>query len=275
MRSHQINIWNAEADYLADKGRLGNEGWSDSPVLPSTENVPKIDMPSPCLRAHCISEAQRVNRALHAFATLCLPLIPKTYLAGRVAKNHDEILNKIGREQGDVSEKIQAIIKINTAKDLLLDPVAQQKEGLRLLGNKELTAPVIYEIKDCPIDIEAMTRFAASTEADIIPYNKHGESYRLSYRELIMKYIDGIKTVTRGKKIRGSVHLIYRHKGIGAELTAMGFLTGARVYADTPSTDPFSSLPKKVRYIALAKYGVDLDDDASHTRAAVDLTHIW
>ena len=55
---------------------------------------------------------------------------------------------------------------------------------------------------------------------------------------------------------------------------AAGFLSGARVYADESATDPFHALPKKLRNIALAKYGIDFDDDASHLRAAVDLTHV-
>ena len=54
-------------------------------------------------------------------------------------------------------------------------------------------------------------------------------------------------------------------------MVAAGIISRARVYAGRQ--DPFY-LPKRLRYLALAKYGKDLDDDASHSRAAVMLTPV-
>ena len=48
---------------------------------------------------------------------------------------------------------------------------------------------------------------------------------------------------------------------------------GARVYSDDHNTDPFTALPKPLRHLALAKFGFDFDDVASHPRAAVGLTN--
>ena len=81
-------------------------------------------------------------------------------------------------------------------------------------------------------------------------------------------------TYTHKGKRKGRVNIKYRHRGIGAELVAAGILGGARVYADDYNTDPFTALPKPLRKIALAKFGVDFDDEASHPRAAVDLTEV-
>ena len=54
-------------------------------------------------------------------------------------------------------------------------------------------------------------------------------------------------------------------------MVAAGIISKARVYAGR--RDPFC-LPKRLRYLALARYGKDLDDDASHSRAAVMLTQV-
>ena len=274
VRSHQLNSWNAEADSLANKGGAGLQGWSDSPEI-TKNNTPRIREIAFQLRAHNITEVMRVNRAMHVFGTLRLPLIPKTYPPGRVAKNHEEIMDRINRENAPTTEKVAAIIKVNEARDILIDPASQQKEGARLMANKELTNPIIFTIHDCPIDRAALSLFARSTEADEIPSNKHGEPYRASYRKLIKDFLKNVRDhKVRGGSIRGAVTLTYRHKGIGAELVAAGIISGARVYVDEVEGDPFSALPKKLRHIALAKYGVDFDDDSSHPRAAVDLTHI-
>ena len=195
---------------------------------------------APLIRAHNTTEIQRVNRALHAFGTLRLPLIPKHYPPGRVAKLHEEIMAHINLEKAPTREKIAAIIKLNNARDLLINQASQQKEGSRLMADKELTHPVIFKIEDCPIDKESLRLFAQSTEADEIPKNKHGVPYRAPYRTLIEDYLQEVRL----HKTRGSVTLTYRHKGIGAELVAAGIITGARVYADELKKDPFSILPK-------------------------------
>ena len=273
VRSHQLNVWNAEADTLANKGAAGLSGWSDSTEAPK-DNIPAIIPRRQRPRAHTVSEISRVNRALHVFGVLRIPLIPKVFAPGRIAKQHEEIMNRINQEHATVEDKVKAIIRVNHARDVLLDPTSQRKEGTRLLANESLTRPVVYSIKDCPIDIKALKAFAQTSDADETPTNKHGTAYRASYRTLIHDYLQQVREISNGKGTRGSVSLSYRHTGIGAELVAAGILLGARVYADESSKDPFTALPKKLRHIALAKYGFDFDDDASHPRAAVDLTNI-
>ena len=225
-------------------------------------------------RAHQISETPRIMRAAHAFGVLRLPLVPRRYLPGRVERQYENIRDRVLGEVAPEVSRRDAMAKLRSARDLLVDGDLQEREGSRLLASKNLTAPVIHHIRDCPIDIAALRRFAQTAEADKVPSNKHGASYGLSYRDMINNYLTHVRVVREGKGQRGSVSLTYRHRGIGAELVAAGVLVGARVYADESSADPFVALPKRLRHIALAKYGFDFDDEASHPRAAVRLTRV-
>ena len=155
VRSHQLNKWNAEADTLANKGAAGLHGWSDATETPKN-NIPAILPRNQRARAYNVLETTRVNRALHVFGVLRIPLIPKVFAPGRIAKQHEEIMELINREHAPVKDKVKAIIKVNHARDILIDPITQSKEGSRLLADKALTHPVIYTIKDCPIDIKAL-----------------------------------------------------------------------------------------------------------------------
>ena len=66
----------------------------------------------------------------------------------------------------------------------------------------------------------------------------------------------------------GGLTITYRHRGLGAALVAAGYSSGCRVYAD--GVDPFN-MPKLVRHAAFANLDFDVDDEASHPRAAAHL----
>ena len=115
-----------------------------------------------------------------------------------------------------------------------------------------------------PIDVQALEEFSKTPAADEILNNQ-----TLSYRALIHNYLTLVTIYGTGKNRRGHVLLYYRNAAVGAAMVATGIISRARVYAGRQ--DPFY-LPKRIRFIALARYGKDMDDDASHTRAAIMLT---
>lgn len=274
VRSHQVNIWNAEADKLANMGGAGLEGNNKSEEPPSKDIIPKIREIPYQTRAYEKTEAHRVLDAIHAFGTLELPLIKRLHPPGLVERRYEESLERIQREINPIEIKTMAIDKLTFAKNLLIYPLSQISEGSRLLADVNLTTPVIYKIHDCPIDTEALKCFACTKEAEVTPKNRNGNPNNSSYRDIIADYLKHVQIVPQGKTSRGKVSITYRHRGVGAELVAAGILAGARVYPDDSKSDPFTALPRVLRHIALGRYGYDFDDDSSHPRAAITLSNV-
>ena len=66
----------------------------------------------------------------------------------------------------------------------------------------------------------------------------------------------------------GYVVITYTLSRKGAQLAAAGMIPESREYSK--STDPFA-LPRRLRYLALHKFGLDFDDASSFPRAALHL----
>ena len=77
-----------------------------------------------------------------------------------------------------------------------------------------------------------------------------------------------LKRVTPGDNGVGSVTIRYKHAKLGAALVDAGMMVASREYArpEDWASDPFC-LPRKLRYMATARFGFDFDDMAAHPHA--------
>ena len=113
----------------------------------------------------------------------------------------------------------------------------------------------------CPIDILALEEFALTRAAEEVPRDKHGQAvYGGSYRDIIARYLSRVQRGEGG----GYVRVDYRHTKLGAGLKDAGLVSESREYAMRADRllDPFA-LPKRLRTLALARYGFDFDDAGS------------
>ena len=72
-------------------------------------------------------------------------------------------------------------------------------------------------------------------------------------------------TITDQASGEGTLDINYRFSAVGDQLAAAGYVVSSREYAE--GTDPFK-MGRRVRALALGKFGIDLDDSASFPRAA-------
>ena len=109
VRGHVISKWNAEADTLADKGRIGKAGMSTSKYdCISPSSIISDYRPGPM--ASAIGETERIQRALHAFGQLHVPLpTQRLYLPGEIQEAHENCFRRIQRQQTSVKNKNIAI----------------------------------------------------------------------------------------------------------------------------------------------------------------------
>ena len=270
VRGHGLSKWNGVADDLAARGARGLSGLSKKLDLPK-DLRPKIVHSPMHISATHVWEAFRINRTLHLLGTLCLPLLKhRTYLPGEIERAYENCTLRLLAQSHLHTERegARARLRLQNARDLLQIPSLQLGYLNMLRSDQNKTAPIVHRVHDCPIDTQALEAFATTIEADATP--KGNTRYNGTYRHIIREYLQKIPTKGEEKTRRGSVHLTYRHTGVGAELVAAGIISGARVYADQ-DTDPFL-LPKTLRHLALNRYGIDFDDEASHPRAAIHLT---
>ena len=117
----------------------------------------------------------------------------------------------------------------------------------------------------CPIDAQALHEYVvgAGPEADEVPRHKDGRSYGATLRDLARALATRART--------GSVDIRYHHSRLGAQLYLAGLVDGSREYAvkEDRGLDPFATMPKALRAIAMRKSGADFDDNASFARCGL------
>jgi hypothetical protein len=121
----------------------------------------------------------------------------------------------------------------------------------------------------CPIDAAALRALAASPEGTETPVDKHGNAYGGTNAQIIDRFLQccGIT------QDAGVVTLRYHHSALGAALVDAGLVNASREYvmgADK-SKDPFTVLSKRLRQIALGRFGYDLDLSAAHPHAKLSM----
>ena len=136
------------------------------------------------------------------------------------------------------------------------------------------TGPPVTRSTRCPIDIGALKEYAASNAGDIIiiANKKHQQQFhKKSVRSIITEFLSHV-TPKHDYDNTGFIDIYYTHGRRTAALVATGWLTGGREYAK--GADPFK-LPRRMRNLALRRFGHDFDDSASYPRAALHAIPIF
>ena len=135
------------------------------------------------------------------------------------------------------------------------------------------TGPPITRSTRCPIDIGALKEYAASNAGAkiIITNKKHQQHFnKKTIRYVITEFLDNV-TPEDDDNNTGYIDIHYSHGRRTAALVATGWFTGGREYAK--NADPFK-LPRRLRNLALRRFGHDFDDSASYPRAALFVIQI-
>ena len=111
--------------------------------------------------------------------------------------------------------------------------------------------PVITRVR-CPIDVAGLRALRA----------KSTNTQHIADVDTLLGATTIVADVTPAT---GYIDLVYRFRGAGVILVDAGVISGTRFSAD--GVDPFN-MNKAVRATALRRFGIDLDDDGSHPRAA-------
>ena len=126
--------------------------------------------------------------------------------------------------------------------------------------------PVTHRVS-CPVDLAALRAFLLTPAAAERPKDDFGRP-RLDQPSLGEQAQSLIDAATRVRDGEGVIEIEYREAAKGAAMRAAGHIQGSRVYATGP--DPFAC-SRRVRAAALARFGLDFDDEASYPRAGAHL----
>ena len=122
----------------------------------------------------------------------------------------------------------------------------------------------------CPIDVKAIRDFIASPES-LEPYeNSSGKAMVGTYREHAnKKFLNAIEPKPTNQDDDVWVTIKWRYSNLGERLVAAGIADGSRGYAI--GFDPFKSWGRKMRYLALSRFGLDFDDSAAYPTASLHI----
>jgi len=178
-----------------------------------------------------------------------------------VGSYHTAALGRLNAARADHARVSEAERRITEAATRLTDE-REQTAALRRFHASEQAETSVHT---CPIDVAALRAFALTAAADERPVDKHGKPYDGTYRQLVTWFL---AKVERADAPIGHVTIRYRHSRLGAALVDAGIVVASRQYArpEDWGKDPFT-LPKKLRGIALARFGFDFDDRAAHPHA--------
>ena len=204
-------------------------------------------------------------RARHEFGVLMLDVEPALISASRVHEAYDACLYALDPHR-DHPQFHLAIGTVWRACTLLMDEDLQALlrtewccDGTSRTPSK---ARPITRTLTCPIDVHALTAFAASPDGLRRPINKKGEPYGGNYAFIIHRLLGHVAPPDHHGV--GLLSISYWHSALGATLINAGLFVASREYAI--GTAPIK-WPKRVRALALARFGAESDDSKCHPRA--------
>ena len=220
-------------------------------------------------RCDQIDEADRVLRAGSDFGVLCAPARPMG--TAEVGAFFESAVRRLNAAEGAATgaARVRVRVRVREAEGRLerararLCDKATQEEALRAYRKGEQPTTSVLA---CPIDDAALSAFAATDEAEEVPLNKHGHLvHGGSYRSIVHEFLRKVERRGGGEAY---VRVRYCHSRLGAALKDAGLVAESREYAESRDrrADPFA-LPKRLRALATATFGYDLDDVASHPTA--------
>ena len=146
------------------------------------------------------------------------------------------------------------------AHRLLRDRQRREDEWLKIIRRER---PVTCTLR-CPVDREALEAFANSEEGAAVVLHADGTSYERTGAVLANDFLSHV--ITAGGT--SFIDIDYRFSPRGQAAVDAGFVAHSREYA--VGADPFK-LPKRLRGLALARYGLDFDDAAAFPHAGASL----
>ena len=217
-----------------------------------------------------VSHTDRVLRARHEFGVLAIAIGERIPSDARVARMAFEVQSRLQREHSTPASSV--------AEEAKRDKARQRVQGaVRLLQDRDSRADLwstwvrrgrpVVRILRCPIDVPRLRAYVASDDslAMFAPKQWKGQAagVRRTGRSIVAEFLDQVVT-PNGEDADGYIDISYRHSRAGMQLVDAGFVTESREYAI--GADPFK-LRKKLRAMALGRFGLDMDDSASFPRA--------
>ena len=215
-----------------------------------------------------ISHAARVLRAAHAFGILGMAVTPTFPSSDRVEVAYRRVraavANQVVTEASQVSISL-ALARVDDAWYKLRSTPVRRRTWLRI---RSAPRPETRTLP-CPIDVGRLQAYVVSDESLEVFSSQMGAgaATQRTGRELVTTFLQHV-TLDSSDPSMGSISIVYRHSEAAEQMIAAGFIVASREYA--VGADPFR-LKRKLRALALARFGFDFDDSASFPRAALAL----
>ena len=230
------------------------------PPLQPRGSFRRLPQFSPSVRT---SEVDRILRARHEFGVLFLEVTPTAIGPTSIHAAYDACLFALDSCRRHPRFHV-AIATAWSSFTTLLDMEMQAKTRAAWRADVATTPSrlrPVTKVLTCPIDVRALTAFAASDGGLRHPINKKGERYGGSYRFLISRLIRHVSTADHHGV--GLLTIQYRHSELGAVMMDCGVIVASREYAIGAAPIKW---PKRIRALALARFGAESDDSKCHPR---------
>ena len=231
--------------------------------------LPPLVLPPTRMSPLEVDVTVRVLRASHAFGVLGLPVLTADRGSipsdRQVEEAYEDVLwaLEVRRDRVDDMQWQRAHKRIVEAWWELRRMPSRRQRWMRLHDSGR---PITTSLR-CPVDVASLEGWATSAEGQQMVLFSDGSPSGKTGAQWVRSLLTSVVTtgVLAGD---GYIDIEYQHSTTGADLHAAGFVTSSREYAI--GMDPFK-LPKAVRQIALARFGMDFDDSASYPRAGAAL----
>ena len=235
---------------------------------------PNTRMPTRVTLAMRVTHRERVLRAHHLFGTLAVGITGKIPSNSLIEQRAYDVQSALEAEEaalqraGHLSPMLQAGFReaqrrVTEAGQTLRSRPARLRKWKELFRERR---PVTRKLR-CPIDVEKLEAYVASNESLELLQPRKGTAAAQTGRAIVQQFLQHVNREPNDQST-GWMELSYRHSEAGAQLVAAGFVVDSREYANGP--DPFK-LRKKLRAMALGRFGLDLDDSASFPRAVCEM----
>ena len=211
-----------------------------------------------------VNECERIIRSSDELGILNLDLnVSLTDL--QVKQAWKEALDLVSTD--DSATEIRKVIareKLRTAAQTIGKSSARNKI-IRKLSN---APPIVTHETWCPIDLKALRDFIASPESLELYSNSDGTARNGTYREAATNMINAISTPPPSVQEDVTwVKIKWKYSRLAERLIASGHVQSSREYAI--GFDPFKGWGRKLRHLALRRFGFDFDDAAAYSNASL------
>jgi ribonuclease HI len=219
-------------------------------------------------------ECDQITRVLRADTDLgCLSLLPQQGISDTQTKNaystiHTSILaTQHNHTQANTTRALEKLYLAKTRTDTI-----NKRNTLAAHDDDPQNLPTIIT-SDCPIDVATLRAYINSPIADKLYVDSEGIQTRITNGAKTQDFLDAleehIERTIRPDEDTIWIRVEYRYARMGQHLKNAGYITKSRLYAK--SFNPFKKWNRTIRFLALGRFGYELDDAGAYPTAGAHM----